>query len=221
MKNDMKADIAVATVSGKAYYLIISELRKRSLPFVSLTPFEPVPTDIKVVITTEGEKQLINHDKVLVYTKGADLEALMVKVLQTIRGKEGYSRIVVGVDPGEVLGLAILGDGKVIEAENCFSVEETSKKINNAIKNLGNASSTSISVKVGDGVPAYKEELLKALDDVLPEGIILESVGEAGTSRFLDQSIHRRGPRDIASAIRIAGRNGHSFQRRKKDESNS
>jgi hypothetical protein len=215
MKNDMKADIAIATVSGKAYYLIVGELRRRGIPFVSFTPFEPIPADIKVVITTEEEKQLINHDKVLVYGKGVELEALMSKAVQSIRGKEGYSRIVVGVDPGEVLGLAILGDGKLIEAENCISVEETSKKISNAIKNLGNASFTSISVKVGDGVPAYKEELLKALDDVLPEGIILESVGEAGTSRFLDQSKHRRGPRDIASAIRIAGRNGHSFQRRK------
>jgi hypothetical protein len=125
------------------------------------------------------------------------------------------------VDPGDVLGLAILADGKVIEAENCFSVEETSKKISNAIRNLRNASFTPISVKVGDGVPAYKEELLKALDDALPMEVILESVGEAGTSRFLSESKHRRGPRDIASAIKIAGRNGHSFQRRRKDESHS
>lgn len=216
MENGMKADIAVATVSGKAYYLIVDELRKRGIPFVSLTPFEPIPADIKVVITTEEEKHLIDHEKILVYKNGEDIEALMSRVLQNIRGKEGYSRIVIGVDPGEVLGLAVLADGKVIEAENCFSVEETSKKISDAIRNLRNASFAPISVKVGDGVPAYKEELLKALDDALPLGVILESVREAGTSRFLNESKHRRGPRDIASAIKIAGRDGHSFQRRKK-----
>lgn len=216
----MKADIAVVTVSGKPYYLIVNELRRRGIPFLNLTPFEPVPADIKVVITTEEEKQLINHDRVLVYTNGVDLEALMSQALQNTQGKEGYSKIVIGIDPGEVVGLAVLGDGKLIEAENCCSIEETSKKISNAIRNLGNVSSASISVKVGDGVPAYKERILEALDDILPERVNLESVREAGTSRFLDKSKHRRGPRDIASAIRIAGRNGHPFQRRKKNEQN-
>ncbi len=213
----MKADIAVATVSGRAYYLIVDELRKKAVPFVSLTPFEPIPADVKVVITTEEEKQLINHEKILVYKNGADREALISTALQNVRGKEGYSKIVIGVDPGEVLGLAILADGKVIETENCFSVDETSRKISGVIRNLGDPSSTSITVKVGDGVPACKEELLKALDDALPEEVILESVSEAGTSRFLNEAKHRRGPRDIASAIKIAGRNGHSFQRRKKE----
>jgi hypothetical protein len=216
----MKADIAVATVSGKAYYMIVEELRKRAIPFASVTPFEPIPADIKVVITTEEEKQLINHEKVLVYKDGADREALISIALQNIRGKQGYSKIIIGVDPGDVLGLAILADGKVIEAENCFSVEETSRKISNAIRNLGSASCAQISVKIGDGVPTYKEELLRLLDDALPREVTLESVGEAGTSRFLNESKHRRGPRDIASAIKIAGRNGHSFQRRKKDEPN-
>ncbi len=59
----MKAEIAVATISGKAYYLIVSELKKKNIPFLSLTPDESIPTEIKVVITTEKEKRLINHKK--------------------------------------------------------------------------------------------------------------------------------------------------------------
>lgn len=217
----MKADIAVATVSGKAYYLIVNELRKRNIPFLSLTPNEPIPVEIKVVITTEKEKPLIKHEKVLVYKDGANPEATVSDALQIIQGKENFQKLVIGVDPGEVLGLAVLADGKVIETQNCFSVGETIEKIKNILSNLENAPITSVSVKVGDGVPAYKEELLIALDNALPQNITLESVSEAGTSRNLDENKHRRGLRDIVSAIRIAGRNGRIFQRRKVDEQNS
>jgi hypothetical protein len=75
-------------------------------------------------------------------------------------------------------------------------------------------------VKIGDGVPTYKEELLRRLDNALPSNVILESVGEAGTDRYLSENEHRRGLRDIVSAIRIAGRNGQKFQRSKIDEPN-
>jgi hypothetical protein len=76
-------------------------------------------------------------------------------------------------------------------------------------------------VKVGDGVPTYKEELLRVLDAALPSDVMLESVGEAGTNRYASETKHRRGLRDIVSAIKIAGRDGHKFLRRKANESNS
>ena len=66
----------------------------------------------------------------------------------------------------------------------------------------------------------YKEKLLQVLDSVIPSNVMLESVSEAGTDRCLNETKHRRGLRDIVSAIRIAGRNGHTFPRRKSDNSN-
>ena len=217
----MKAKIAVATVSGKAYYLIISELKRKNIPFLSLIPKEPIPIEIKAVITTEKEQHLINHEKVLVYQEGVEPEALINEALQIVQGKEYYEKIVIGIDPGEIFGLAVLADGKVIETGNCFSVEETLDKIENILKNLGKTSTISVSVKVGNGVRTYKEKLLRVLDDALPSNITLESVSEAGTNRHLSETKHRRGLRDIVSATKIAGRNGHIFPRRKVSEANS
>ena len=214
----MKAKIAVATVSGKAYYLIVSELKRKNTPFLSLIPKEPIPIEIKVVITTEKEQPQIHHEKVLVYKEGMEPEALINEALQIIQGKEHYEKIVIGVDPGEIFGLAALVDGKVIETGNCFSVEETLTKIKDILKNIEKIPATSVSVKVGDGVRSYKEKLLRVLDDALPSNVMLESVSEAGTDRYLSETKHRRGLRDIVSAIRIAGRNGHTFTRRKTDE---
>jgi hypothetical protein len=217
----MKAKIAVVTVSGKAYYLIVNELKKKNVPFISLTPDDAVPIEIKVVITTKREQPLISHEKVLVYSDEVELEALINEALQIIHGKEYYERIVIGVDPGKIFGLAVLADGKVVETENCFSVEETLNRIKSILKNLEKTPVNSLWVKIGDGVPAYKEKLLRALDDALPSNVTLESVGEAGTDRYLNETEHRRGLRDIVSAIRIAGRNGQAFVRRKTNESDS
>jgi len=211
----MKARIAVATVSGKAYYLIVDELKKRNLPFLSALPNEPIPAEIKVVITTEKEKPQVHHEKTLVYTEAMALEALINEAIQVVEGREHFQRIVVGVDPGEVLGLAVLADGRVVETANCFSLAETVEKIKGVIRNLGTGNTPNVTVKIGNGVLAFKESLLRALDNELPSNVKLESVSEAGTNRFMSRSKHRRGLRDIVSAIRIAGRSGQTYTRGK------
>ena len=46
----MKTKIAVATVHGRAYYKLVTELQWRHLPFLSLKPWDSVPMSIKVVL---------------------------------------------------------------------------------------------------------------------------------------------------------------------------
>ena len=213
----MKAKVAVATVSGKAYFLIVGKLKERNIPFISLVPGEIVPAEVKVVITTEKEKHRINHEKILVYDREMDPDTVTNEIMKILQGKEFYEKIVVGIDPGEVFGLAVMADGKVNETGNCFSIQEALTKISGVIKNV-NVFSTAVSIKIGSGVPAYKE-LLKTLDAALPPEVVLEVVSEAGTNRALNKNKHRRGLRDIASAIRIAGRSGYIYSRRKTSES--
>jgi hypothetical protein len=213
----MKAKVAVATVSGKAYFLIINELRERNIAFLSLIPGHPVPAEVKVVITTEKEKHLINHERMLVFDSETKPDTVVNEAVKILQGKESYEKIVVGIDPGEVFGLAVVADGKVNETANCFSRQEVLNKIKNIIKNIA-VSSTVVSVRIGSGVPAYKN-LLETLDDALPPEVILEVVGEAGTNRHINENKHRRGLRDMVSATRIAGRVGYVYPRRKTDES--
>lgn len=213
----MKVKVAVATVQGKAYFLSVNELKQRNIPFFSLIPGESIPIEVKVIITTEKEKPLINHDKILVYNPEIEPERLGNEVVKILRGKETYENVIVGVDPGGVFGLAVVADGLVIHTENCFSIKETINEIKNFLKNV-NVSSSLVTVKVGSGVPIHKE-LLEALDKFLPSEVILEVVGEGGTNRNIKYG-HRRGLRDIVSAIRIAGRTGTIYQRGKIDEQN-
>ncbi len=214
----MKAKVAVATVSGKAYFLIVNKLREKGIPFLSLIPGEPVPVEVAVVLTTEKERYTISHERVLVYDSETEPETVVNEAIKILQGKESYEKIVIGIDPGEVFGLAVIADGKVNETENCFSVQEVLNKIKSIIKNV-DVSATVVSIKIGSGVPTYKD-LLETLDSALPPEVILEVVSEAGTNRPLNENKHRRGLRDIASAIRIAGRVGYIHQRRKNGESN-
>jgi hypothetical protein len=215
----MIAKVAVDTVSGKAYFLILQKLRERNIPFVSMIPGEPVPAEVKVVITTQKESHLVNHDKVLVYDAETDPETVVNEAVKALEGKESYEKIVIGIDPGDVFGLAVIADGKVNETTNAFSVQEVVAKIRGILKYV-DVSATGVSVKIGNGVPTYKE-LLEVLDADLPPQVTLEIVSEAGTNRSLKDDKHRRGLRDIASAIRIAGRTGHVYQRRQKNDSDS
>jgi hypothetical protein len=214
----MTAEVAVATVQGKAYFLIVSKLKEKDIPFLSLVPGETVPTDVKVVITTEQEKHLINHEKVLVYDGETAPDDAANEIRKMLQGKETYEKIVIGVDPGDVFGLAVLKDGAVNETGNCFSIQEALAKISSVIRSV-DVSSTAVTIKIGSGVPTYKE-LIETLDISLPPEVALEVVSEAGTNRALNNNKHRRGLRDIASAICIAGRAGHIYPRRRTGEPN-
>jgi hypothetical protein len=212
----MKARVAVATVQGKSYFLIVNKLKEKNIPFISLVPGETLPTEVKVVVTTEKEKGRINHEKVLVYDGETEPDELADEVLKILRGKEAYEKIVIGVDPGDVFGLVVVADGKVNETANCFSIHDALTKIRGVVKSV-DVASTVVTVKIGNGVPAYKD-LLEELDATLPPEVVLELVSEAGTSHVLNENKHRRGLRDIASAIHIAGRTGYVFLRRKTGE---
>jgi hypothetical protein len=215
----MKVKVAVATVQGKAYFYITNELKQRKIPFFSLIPGQPIPVGVKLVITTEKEKHLVKHDKILVYNSTVeDTEFLGSEAVRILQGKQAYENVIIGIDPGEVFGLAVVADGLVIHTENDFTIKEVLNEIKNVIK-VTDTSLSTVTVKIGNGVPVYRK-LLEKLDSDLPATIILEVVGEQGTNRNISRG-RRRGLRDIVSAIRIAGRTGNIYPRGSIHEQNA
>lgn len=205
--------VAVVTTSGKAYYRLVEELRKRGVPFVSLRPEDAIPLSVKVVITTGEEERKIRFPKVLVYDEDKDPTDVIEKALQMLSGKSMYNQIVVGVDPGKTLGIAVMGDGNLLRSMNIFDVEEAAQKILGAL-NAVNADTKK--VRIGNGARKYQLKLVKLLDRSLPSDITLESVNEEGTTRINEApSKYSHVPRDIMSAVRISMRRGYTIQRGK------
>ena len=207
----MKAKIAVATVDGRAYYELVTELHRRGLPFLSLKPWDPVPLDIKVVLTTRNESSQIEHPKILTFEHESNPESVVDKATLTVQGKQGYEKVVVGVDPGKTCGIAVLGDNTVLATRAASNIEDASSLVVDSLKRFPAQVKV---VRVGDGPVEYTKTLLDSLDKTLPEETLMEIVSEAGTSRLTRSSANRRVLKDTVSAIKIAGRNGHLFSRR-------
>jgi hypothetical protein len=207
----MKKRIAVATVNGRAYYELVNELQRKRLPFLSLKPWDPVPVSINVVLTTEAESIQISHPNILLFEQESNPESVVDAAVLIIQGKQGYKRIVVGVDPGKTCGIAILGDNKVLETVTASNIEDAVRLIVDSLKRFPAEVSV---VRVGDGTPEYTTTLLHLLDAGLPEDVLVEVVREAGTSQLANKSVNRRVLSDAISAIKIAGRNGRVFSRR-------
>ncbi|UCC33271.1 MAG: hypothetical protein JSW53_05755 [Candidatus Bathyarchaeota archaeon] len=211
----MKAKIALATVSGRAYYELVRELKERKEAFLSLTPQDHIPLYIKTVITTEEERDLIRHPNVLLFKDEKGAEAVVEEAIRIANGKQSYDRVIIGIDPGKTFGLAILADGKVLEAVALSSLGET---VSATLRILNRTPAVASVVRIGDGVPSYTTNLLHLLDAVLPKEIVLETVSEVGTSNFTRATPLWSESKDAISAMKIAERRGVTFQRRRGDE---
>jgi hypothetical protein len=207
----MKAKIAVATVSGRAYYQLVTELNRKRLPFLSLKPWDPIPLHIKVVLTTEKEIHQVSHPQILIFEQKSNPETVVDEAILIVQGKQGYEKVVVGVDPGKTYGIAILGDNKVLATLTSSNIEEASHLVVDSLKRFPAEVKV---VRVGNGPPEYTQTLLSSLDKDLPEETLVEIVSEAGTSRLTNKSVNRRVLKDAVSAIKIAGRNGRVFSRK-------
>lgn len=215
----MRARIAVVTVSGKAYYFIVNELKRKKLAFLSLKPTDSIPPDVKVVITTEQEQSQITHPNKVIFKEDSDPTQVIAEAERIVQGKTSYEKIIIGIDPGKTFGIAVLGDGRIIETANGSSEEETFRTVMNAIKR--NPANTLI-IRIGDSAPTYAENLVRLFVQELPRNVSIEMVSEAGTTSLSKELPNRKGAKDVISAIKIAGRFGKPVKRKENNnEQNS
>ena len=208
----MQSKIAVVTASGKAYYRLVNELRKENVSFVIAKPGETLPLDVKVAIITEGGKGVVplngHCQKVLLYNETTSPSLIIEEALLAIRGKDRYESLVVGVDPGKNFGIAVLGDGRVLETKSVSS-ETAAVEVMGIIKRF---KSEHTIVKVGNGADDYRSKLITILDRELPPNAVMESVEEMGTTKNGRVS-RRRNFKDASSAVQISIRRGRKITR--------
>lgn len=206
----MEAKIAVATVSGKAYYMLVDRLKACKVDFLSLTPYDEVPLNIEVVITTPAESKYVKHPKVLIYEENTDPATVVDEAVKLVKGRKGFETIIVGVDPGKTFGIAVLSNRNVLETLTCESAEEA---VDAAVEIFSKNQAAVRVMKVGSWSQSHTAELLPKLDLALPQDVTIEIVREAGTSHFIGQTKHTRKARHTMAAIKIAERRGHVYKR--------
>ena len=115
--------------------------------------------------------------------------------------------LVLGVDPGQRIGLSVCYFGKEIESSFYSSVEDL---VFHIIRVLGGLRAKRKIVKIGDGNMQIAKEIASMLNLKFCSSFELEFVDEKKTSPKI-KNFNQRGKRDMLSAKFISQRDGYRF----------
>lgn len=192
------AHVAVVTEDFSLYHDLVVRLKRRSIPFASLSPRDPLPDDVGVVITSPAEADAIDFRPV-VATRG-DLEDAIDQALKALAGREPAQLVAVGVDPGRSIGVAAVADGLVVSSARCGAVDEAVNRVRLLLQRHPAARQV---IRVGNGAPTVRDVLIRRL---LVYGVPVEVVDESRTTRPVEAP-------DVRAAMTIAATRGERVER--------
>lgn len=184
----MRKVLGVLTEDFRLYHDLVGSLKARGVPFVSLSFARRVPETVGAVLTSPAEAARIRFRHVVVVH---DLEAAIAQALQLLKGKSEWQELLIGVDPGREPGVAVLGDGDVLDTYLAPSPEAVRDQVRTAMRTFP---AKRVRVRVGHGDPTNRNRILNSLAD---DGLPVEIVDEAGTT-------HRTPQPDRDAAVDIA-----------------
>jgi hypothetical protein len=184
--------IAVITEDFSVYYELVKLLRASKKAFLTLTPGDPIPSSVGVVITTAAEEWRVDFRPRLVI-QGTDEPSMKMTVQlaeEALAGKSEYDSLVFGIDPGKRTGVAVLGDGAVIHTAEVWphDVPDEVRRV------LRTHNSRDVRFRVGHGDPPNRNRIINML---LELGYPVEMINERSTSHGLDEP-HSRAAAEIA-----------------------
>ncbi|WP_246983581.1 hypothetical protein [Halorientalis marina] len=188
--------IVVATEDFEVYHGVVNELRDRGVEFTTVEPDEKLPEGAAVLVT--GPDADPDAPIPVIRADPDDPRRAVDEALATLRGDGG--RTVVGVDPGERPGIAVLVDDVVVAA---FQVPESEAA---SVVGREVADATDPLVRIGDGARLVGA---RVIDDI--EGPV-ELVDETGTTPYLGSGA--RGMGDVLAAVNIARTEGERVESR-------
>lgn len=201
------SQIVVATVEGRSYYKIVSMLKSMNIRFSSLSPEEASRTNAKIIITTKDEASLIRRED-LIFDFQLDTSPALFKamLLKNLTGNYIEDILVVGVDPGNRIGIYVLYLHTELYSTVRSSLREAVKFIMNILSCI--KSSKKI-LKIGNGDSIKCNHIAQEIKNQ-NGSVRIEIVNEFGTSRNILPNCRRN--RDVGSAKSIAFRSGRIFQ---------
>lgn len=189
--------VVVATEDFELYHGVVGELRDRSVRFTTVRPGDPLPEGTTVVVAGAGDE--VEDDVPVVVGAPADPRRAVEEALAVAWG--GGGRRVVGVDPGERPGIAVI-DGEDVVAVFQVPLSDAAAVIREEIEGA-----VEPVVRIGDGARIQGATLVDEL-----AGVRVELVDETGSTPHLGTGA--RGMGDVIAAVNIARREGDPIDSR-------
>jgi len=197
--------IKVATDDGSAYYDIVSRLKKTHLKFSSFPVGQMIGPADGLIITSGAEAAAFGGNAVAIEDLNEDPVIMEGQLLSRL--VDGQRRnLLVGIDPGSRMGVAMFYAGRELGALTTNSIEKIADLLVALAKEVPHSS---LSVKIGGGEPRSSVRLARMLRETLEPSASIEIVDESGTSAGRRGAIGAT--RDQRAAERIAYRKGVQF----------
>jgi len=172
----------------------------------SILPEEVNHSDKRVILTTVREAHKIASNLVL-YDEEFDADPTVIKGLITQKLESGMheSSLIIGIDPGNRVGLSVFYFQKEIESSTYTSLDEL---ISHVVKILAALKAERKIVKIGNGTMKIARQIINLLNLSFCSHFELEFVDEHKTSLRI-KNYNKRGERDKMSAKYISQREGY------------
>jgi len=191
--------IVVATDDFELYHGVVTELRDRGVDFTTIEPDREWPEETAVAVAAAGERVEIPDGVELVQADPDRPRRAVEAAIDALRGESG--RTVVGIDPGERPGIAVL-HGETVVAAFQIPAAEAAEVVRREVEDAADPV-----VRVGDGARLVGSRLIDDIEDVP-----VELVDETGTTPYLGSGA--RGMGDVLAAANIARREGEPISSR-------
>ena len=190
--------IVVATTDFELYHDVVAELRARQLSFTTVDADTTLPPETTVLITgTNAERSSVPDG---VETVSATPETARAAVERAVSMLRDGGRTIVGIDPGERPGVAVLVGDQIVAT---FQLPPDDVP---AVVREETADASNPLVRVGDGARLIGARLIEEI------GLPVELVDETGTTPYLGAGV--RGAGDVLAAVNIARIEGDPIEAR-------
>ncbi|MDE1861379.1 MAG: hypothetical protein KGI33_00545 [Thaumarchaeota archaeon] len=182
-------------------------MKNLHLRYDSVLPEEITGSDRRLVLTTAGESYKIPITSPVLLDDEFDHDPTIVRGKIVKKLESGFHRdtLVIGIDPGNRIGLSVFYYEKEIESSIYTSVEEL---ISHIVKILVGLAADRKVVKVGNGNMEIARRITDMLNLKFCSHFELEFVDERKTSLKV-KNYNKRGARDKLSARYITQREGY------------
>ncbi|HXX06373.1 MAG TPA: hypothetical protein VEJ68_06100 [Candidatus Bathyarchaeia archaeon] len=196
----------MATVDGRSYFKFVKTLKFLKLNYDSVLPEEITSSDKRLILTTMGESSKIPSNLVI-FDEEFDYDPTVIrgKMVQKLESGIHRSSLVIGIDPGNRIGLSVFYYEKEIESSIYTSVDDL---ISHIVKLLVGLNAERKIVKVGNGNMRVARQIANSLNLHFCSHFELEFVDERKTSLRV-KNYNKRGIRDKISARYITQREGY------------
>ncbi|HJT83909.1 MAG TPA: hypothetical protein VJ697_05460 [Nitrososphaeraceae archaeon] len=209
MRETINQKITVATLNAKSYYKIINILKSLHLNYEELSPSEALNSYSKFIITSKEESPIFKKRNIMIDSElNDDPVIIKAKILKKLIKTNTYDQLIIGIDPGNRIGISIFYLYDEIETVVLSTIESA---MNFIITILSEIHAKKKIVRIGNGNISMARSIAFLIKSKFKDLVHVEIVNEHGTSSVQNSESNRRILKDKSSARLIAFRSGKTF----------